>query len=69
VCYWKHATRERRDGKSSSATAEYVALIGDILVALNKAGAVVWTGIGAEAREAIHSIVDTTNEILFVNRR
>jgi divalent metal cation (Fe/Co/Zn/Cd) transporter len=44
----------------------YVALIGDILVALSKAGAAIWTGSAAMASEAIHSIVDTSNEILLL---
>jgi divalent metal cation (Fe/Co/Zn/Cd) transporter len=44
----------------------YAALIGDILVALSKIGAAIWTGSAAMTSEAIHSIVDTTNEILLL---
>jgi divalent metal cation (Fe/Co/Zn/Cd) transporter len=62
----KKAKHERRGGKSSFTTAVYVALIGDILVAVSKAGAAIWTGSAAMASEAIHSIVDTVNEILLL---
>jgi cation diffusion facilitator family transporter len=57
---------KRRGGKASSTTAVYVALIGDILVAVSKIGAAVWTGSSAMASEAMHSIVDTTNELLLL---
>jgi cation diffusion facilitator family transporter len=56
----------RRDRKSSSTAAVYVALIGDILVVLSKTGAALWTGSAAMTGEAIHSVVDTTNEILLL---
>jgi cation diffusion facilitator family transporter len=62
----KNASHKRRSPKSSSAAAVYAALIGDILVALSKAGAAIWTGSAAMTSEAIHSIVDTTNEILLL---
>jgi divalent metal cation (Fe/Co/Zn/Cd) transporter len=62
----KKAKHERRGGKSSSTTAVYVALIGYILVAVSKAGATIWTGSAAMASEAIHSIVDSVNEILLL---
>ena len=55
-----------RGGKRSSTTAVYVALIGNILVAVSKAGAAFWTGSAAMTSEAIHSAVDTTNEILLL---
>jgi cation diffusion facilitator family transporter len=51
---------------SSSTAAVYVALIGDILVVLSKAGAALWTGSAAMTGETIHSVVDTTNEILLL---
>jgi cation diffusion facilitator family transporter len=44
----------------------YAALIGDVLVAISKIGAAIWTGSAAMTSEAIHSIVDTTNEILLL---
>jgi divalent metal cation (Fe/Co/Zn/Cd) transporter len=62
----KKATHESRGGKSSSTTAVYIALIGDILVAVSKACAAIWTGSAAMTSEAIHSIVDSTNEILLL---
>jgi cation diffusion facilitator family transporter len=56
----------QRGGKLSSTTAVYVALMGNILVAVSKAGAAFWTGSAAMTSEAIHSAVDTTNEILLL---
>ena len=44
----------------------YAALIGDILVAFSKTGAAVWTGSASMASEAIHSFVDTANEVLLL---
>jgi cation diffusion facilitator family transporter len=55
----------RGDG-TSSTTAVYAALIGDILVAVSKAVAAVWTGSASMTSEAIHSFVDTTNETLLL---
>lgn len=62
----KSASHKRRSPKSSSTAAVYVALIGDIFVAISKAGAAIWTGSAAMTSEAIHSIVDTINEILLL---
>src|ERR1700719_737637 len=59
------AMNHRGDGPSST-TAVYAALIGDILVAVSKAVAAVWTGSPSMMSEAIHSFVDTTNEILLL---
>jgi cation diffusion facilitator family transporter len=53
-------------GKASSAVTVDVALAGDILVAVSKVVAAIWTGSAAMASEAIHSIVDSTNEILLL---
>jgi cation diffusion facilitator family transporter len=61
----KNASHERRS-KSSSTAAVYAALIGDILVAISKVGAAIWTGSTAMTSEAIHSIVDTTNVLLLL---
>jgi cation diffusion facilitator family transporter len=41
-------------------------LIGNLLVALTKAAAGVWTGSSAMQSEAIHSFVDTGNEVLLL---
>jgi cation diffusion facilitator family transporter len=62
----KTTSRRRRGPQFSSTAAVYAALIGDILVALSKIGAAIWTGSAAMTSEAIHSIVDTTNEILLL---
>ena len=51
---------------SSSTTAVYAALIGNLLVALTKIGAAWWTGSSAMLSEAIHSLVDTSNEVLLL---
>src|SRR6202049_2234037 len=59
------AMNHRRDG-TSSTTAVYAALIGDILVAVSNAVAAVWTGSASMMSEAIHSFVDTTNEVLLL---
>jgi cation diffusion facilitator family transporter len=64
--YLKDASDKKREGQSSSTTAVYAALLGDILVAICKTGAAVWTGSAAMTSEAIHSFVDTTNEILLL---
>jgi cation diffusion facilitator family transporter len=62
----KQATRARRAGRASSKNIVIVALIGNVLVAASKVGAALWTGSAAMASEAIHSIVDTSNEILLL---
>ena len=62
----KNASRQGRRPKSSSTAAVYAALIGNVLVAISKVGAAIWTGSAAMTSEAIHSIVDTTNEILLL---
>ena len=51
---------------SSSREVVIAALAGNILVAATKAGAAAWTGGSAMVSEAIHSCVDTGNEILLL---
>jgi cation diffusion facilitator family transporter len=51
---------------ASSKRAVYAALIGNILVALTKTAAAVWTGSSAMMSEAVHSVVDSSNEILLL---
>ena len=58
------ATLRRR--KSSSRTPVVAVLIGDLLVAASKIVAALWTGSAAMTSEAIHSVIDTTNEILLL---
>lgn len=58
-------TRGRRK-KSSSQISVVAALIGDLLVAASKIVAAVRTGSAAMSSEAIHSVVDSTNELLLL---
>jgi cation diffusion facilitator family transporter len=55
-----------RRTKSSSRTSVLAALVGDLLVAASKIVAAVWTGSAAMASEAVHSVVDTSNELLLL---
>ncbi len=52
--------------QASSKTSVYAALAGNALVAATKAVAAVWTGSAAMLSEAIHSLVDTVNEVLLL---
>ncbi|MGJ4930066.1 cation diffusion facilitator family transporter [Bradyrhizobium sp. HKCCYLS2038] len=51
---------------SDSKIAVYAALVGNLLVASTKIAAAVWTGSSAMMSEAIHSVVDTSNELLLL---
>ena len=54
-------------GKTSSTRfAVYAALAGNVLVALTKTGAAIFTGSSAMFSEALHSFVDTANEVLLL---
>jgi cation diffusion facilitator family transporter len=50
----------------TSKQAVYAALIGNLLVAATKTLAALWTGSSAMTSEAIHSFVDSGNEILLL---
>jgi cation diffusion facilitator family transporter len=50
----------------SSRRVVYAALVGNLLVAITKAAAAAWTGSSAMLSEAIHSFVDTGNEVLLL---
>jgi cation diffusion facilitator family transporter len=49
-----------------STTAIYAALAGDVLVAIIKGAAALLTGSAAMTSEAIHTVVDSLNEILLL---
>ncbi|WP_091878218.1 cation diffusion facilitator family transporter [Bradyrhizobium sp. Rc2d] len=51
---------------SSSKTTVYAALAGNVLVAITKIGAAIWAGSSAMTSEAVHSVVDTSNEVLLL---
>lgn len=55
-----------KTAEGSSKTIVYAALVGNLLVAVTKIGAAVWTGSSAMMSEAVHSVVDTTNEVLLL---
>ena len=57
----------KTSGRAASSTkAVWAALIGDVLVALTKIAAAVFTGSAAMTSEAIHSFVDAGNEVLLL---
>ncbi|OPY98970.1 cation transporter [Bradyrhizobium sacchari] len=56
----------REQARSSTKIAVYAALIGNILVAVTKIGAALWTGSSSMTSEAVHSVVDTSNEALLL---
>ncbi|CCD87496.1 putative Cation-efflux pump [Bradyrhizobium sp. ORS 285] len=51
---------------TDSKVAVYAALAGNLLVACTKIAAAVWTGSSAMMSEAIHSVVDTSNELVLL---
>ena len=54
------------DTRSSSKMVLYAALGGNLLVALTKFGAAWWTGSSAMLSEGLHSLVDTSNQVLLL---
>jgi cation diffusion facilitator family transporter len=51
---------------SSSSKVVYFALLGNLLIAITKFAASAWTGSSAMLSEAVHSLVDTANELLLL---
>jgi cation diffusion facilitator family transporter len=51
---------------SSSGKVLYAALLGNVLIAITKFAAAAWTGSSAMLSEAMHSLVDTINELLLL---
>jgi cation diffusion facilitator family transporter len=55
-----------RSTAPSTKRVVYVALAGNLLVTATKLGAALWTGSSAMLSEAVHSFVDTGNELLLL---
>src|ERR1700748_2575236 len=54
------------EADAGSRTAVWAALVGNVMVAVTKAGAAAFTGSAAMLSEAVHSAVDTGNELLLL---
>ena len=52
--------------RSASSRTVWAAVIGNLLVAITKSGAAAFSGSSAMVSEAVHSVVDTGNEVLLL---
>jgi len=52
--------------RSESTVVVVIALIGNLLITVSKFGAAVFTGSAAMASEGVHSLADTTNELVLL---
>src|SRR4051812_3889728 len=71
TCVARRAKRRQAGQVAMAANADskvavYAALAGNLLVACTKITAAIWTGSSAMMSEAIHSVVDTSNELLLL---
>lgn len=53
--------------QSSSSKVVYAALLGNVLIAVTKSAAAAYTGSSAMLSEAVHSFVDTGNQLLLLH--